>query len=179
MSEYSWRESVPLQQATPTQLRLARERTERMKRLDAAALKPEPPPPPPPPPAPPPKRRLPDTVDQVLARWPDLGPMLNTRLIIETVAAHYGMNRRELMLRTHKRHIAFARQVAMWLSIRLIRDASLPQVGRWFGGYDHTTVMHARDKIERLVAEDYDLAGEVETMRQRIVEAVNAHEQAA
>jgi hypothetical protein len=173
MSSYSWRESVPLQQATPTQLRWARERAQRMKRWYKPEPKPEPVPLPLPP-APKPKRRLPDSFEQWLARWPDLGPALNTRLIIEAVAAHYGMNRRELMLRTHQRHIAFARQVAMWLSIKLIHNVSLPQVGRWFGGYDHTTVMHARNKIERLVGEDHDLAGEVETIRQHIIEALNA-----
>jgi len=162
------------------QRKLAHEHAERMKRWHQPS-----PPPAKPTPAPPmrrivpPKRKLPTPFDQWLAQWPNLSPTLNTRLIVETVADHYGLERHEMLMRSHRQHSVFPRQVAMWLALKLLRDATLPQVGRWFGGFDHTTVMHARDKIERLLGEDHELTGEIETMRQRILDTVNQHEVAS
>lgn len=59
---------------------------------------------------------------------------------------HYTCERRA-------KHLSRPRQVAMWLCCRLTK-ASLPQIARAFGGRDHSTVWHARENIERTLAED-------------------------
>ena len=53
-----------------------------------------------------------------------------------------------------------ARQIAMYLS-RELTDNSLPKIGKEFGGKDHTTVLHAIDKIEKQVQEDARLQGDL------------------
>ncbi len=69
------------------------------------------------------------------------------------VAEYHGI-REELMV-GKSRHIEYLlpRQIAMYLA-RQLTGLSLPQIGRFFGGRDHTTVMHAVSKISRLVAEN-------------------------
>jgi chromosomal replication initiator protein len=67
------------------------------------------------------------------------------------------------------RSIARPRQVAMFLSKRLTAK-SLPEIGRRFGGRDHTTVIHAVRKIEELRSLDSQIAEDVELLR-RMLEA--------
>lgn len=66
------------------------------------------------------------------------------------------------------RREARPRQVAMYLS-RKATKCSLPEIGRRFGGRDHTTVMHAVRQVEKLCAEDPDFAVDVNLMRERLV----------
>ena len=77
------------------------------------------------------------------------------------VAAHYGLPLIEMESARRARPIARPRQVAMYLSCRLTAR-SLPEIGRAFGGRDHTTVMHARRTIENLMAWDAEFQAEVE-----------------
>jgi chromosomal replication initiator protein len=58
-------------------------------------------------------------------------------------------------------------QVAMYLA-KLLTSRSLPEIGRKFGGRDHTTVMHAVRKIEELKATDATLAEDVELLRRML-----------
>ena len=67
-----------------------------------------------------------------------------------------------------QRSILYPRQVAMFLCRRLT-DASLPEIGRAFGGRDHTTVMHAVEKIEREVAQDIHKKQLVERLNQLVL----------
>jgi len=61
------------------------------------------------------------------------------------------------------------RQIAMYLSKQLTLR-SLPEIGRRFGGRDHTTVLHAVRKIDELVASDGNLAKDVEHLRRMLQE---------
>jgi chromosomal replication initiator protein len=79
------------------------------------------------------------------------------------VADHY--NLKEALLRSKKRNkeIAHARHVAMYLA-RTLTNASLPQIGKVFGDRDHTSVLHACNKIKGMVEDDWRLKEEVEQL---------------
>lgn len=72
---------------------------------------------------------------------------ITIEVIQEIVAAHYGIKIGEMKSRRRTRNITFPRQIAMYIS-RELTDNSLPAIGAEFGGRDHTTVIHAYDKIE-------------------------------
>jgi chromosomal replication initiator protein len=61
------------------------------------------------------------------------------------------------------------RQVAMYLA-KTLTLRSLPEIGRRFGGRDHTTVLHAVRKIEALVSKDVALSEEVESLKRQLQE---------
>jgi chromosomal replication initiator protein len=61
------------------------------------------------------------------------------------------------------------RQVAMYLA-KTLTLRSLPEIGRRFGGRDHTTVLHAVRKIENLVHNDTSLAEEIESLKRQLQE---------
>ena len=69
------------------------------------------------------------------------------------VSEYYGIHIDELASKKRTKSIAFPRHVAMYLS-RELTDNSLPKIGEVFGGRDHTTVIHAHEKISKLVSED-------------------------
>ena len=73
---------------------------------------------------------------------------ITLELIQDVTASHYNIQTNELFSKKRTRDLALARQVAMYLC-RKLTDASLPQIGEYFGGRDHTTVMHAYDKITK------------------------------
>ena len=68
--------------------------------------------------------------------------------VIKVVAEHYQMMPAQLKQKSNRRHIAFPRQVAMYV-VKELTPASLPEIGRAFGGKHHTTVLHSVQKIER------------------------------
>lgn len=78
------------------------------------------------------------------------------------VANHYGTRLSEMCSASRCAEVTWSRQVAMFLAKCLMPNYSLPSLGRKFGGRDHTTVLHAYRKIEALVREDEDLAGEID-----------------
>jgi chromosomal replication initiator protein len=82
---------------------------------------------------------------------------VTTPRIQQTVAAHFGLKISELRSKRRQRAVAFPRQVAMYLC-RELTDASLPEIGRHFGGRDHTTVLHSCTKIARLEETDESVA---------------------
>jgi len=73
------------------------------------------------------------------------------------VAEHFNLRPTDLKARSNARAIAYPRQVAMYIAKQLT-GASLPEIGRAFGGKHHTTVLHSIKKIERLRKADKDLA---------------------
>ena len=89
--------------------------------------------------------------------------------IIRKVADHYNIRMTDLISARRARAIARPRQVAMFLS-KMLTSKSLPEIGRRFGGRDHTTVIHAVKKIEELRQIDNQIAEEVEILR-RMLEA--------
>jgi chromosomal replication initiator protein len=89
------------------------------------------------------------------------------QLVQKVVAAHYGMSVEELLSRTRQQNIARPRQIAMFLALKLAKR-SLPFTGDKFGGFDHTTVMFARNKIARLAEEDAAFKAELEEITRKI-----------
>ena len=89
--------------------------------------------------------------------------------IIRKVADHYNLRMTDLISSRRARIIARPRQVAMFLS-KTLTSKSLPEIGRKFGGRDHTTVIHAVRKIEELKQIDNQISEEVEILR-RMLEA--------
>lgn len=89
------------------------------------------------------------------------------RAIQEEVARHYDLKLEDFKSRRRTRAIAFPRQVAMYLS-RQLTDASLPKIGEEFGGRDHTTVMHAFDKITGDQNRDPHLTQVLEEIERRV-----------
>lgn len=76
------------------------------------------------------------------------------------VCGRFNLNPIEMQSERRSRYIARPRQIAMYLC-RELTPRSLPQIGRAFGGRDHTTVIHACRQVERLCAADADFAATV------------------
>jgi chromosomal replication initiator protein len=77
-------------------------------------------------------------------------------LIQKRVSEHFNMREQDLKVRSNTRAIAFPRQVAMYI-VKQLTSASLPEIGRQFGGKHHTTVLHSINKIEEMRRSDKDL----------------------
>jgi len=101
------------------------------------------------------------TLDLAAEVLKDMFPSLRPRrvtvaLVQEVVAEHYGLAIEDFKIRKRTRAIAFPRQVAMYLA-RELTGFSLPKLGEEFGGRDHTTVLHACNKIATEAARDAGL----------------------
>lgn len=87
--------------------------------------------------------------------------------ILEVVANYFQTSVPDLKGKKRVRQIVIPRQIAMYLS-RELTDASLPKIGQEFGGKDHTTVMHACDKIARQIKTDTEIKSAVSDLRQML-----------
>lgn len=87
--------------------------------------------------------------------------------IQKAVAEHYSLRQADLLSERRNRAIARPRQAAMWLAKQLT-TRSLPDIGRRFGGRDHTTVIHAVRRIEELKASDPVLTQDLETLTRKL-----------
>ncbi len=83
------------------------------------------------------------------------------------VAEHYNIRLPDMHSARRARNVARPRQVAMYLAKQLT-SRSLPEIGRKFGGRDHTTVMHAVRKVEELMRDDTQIAQDVEICRRAL-----------
>lgn len=83
------------------------------------------------------------------------------------VAEHFTLRLDDMYSARRSRNVARPRQVAMYLCKKLT-PRSLPEIGRKFGGRDHTTVMHAVRKVEELVSEDIAFADEVKVLTRKL-----------
>lgn len=83
------------------------------------------------------------------------------------VADFYGLRLEDFKARKRTKAVAFPRQVAMYLS-RELTDFSLPKIGEAFGGRDHTTVIHAHEKISSSLKADQDLYKIIHTITEKI-----------
>jgi chromosomal replication initiator protein len=88
-------------------------------------------------------------------------------LIQQIVADYFNIKIQDLSSRKRPENIAKARQIAMYIT-RQLTEYSLVQIGQYFGGKDHTTVMHAIDKIERLIKEDDKFKTTVDELMARV-----------
>jgi chromosomal replication initiator protein len=83
------------------------------------------------------------------------------------VARQYNVSRSDLLSSRRTANVVRPRQVAMYLA-KVLTLRSLPEIGRRFGGRDHTTVLHAVRKIENLVGNDSSLAEEIEALKRQL-----------
>ncbi len=81
---------------------------------------------------------------------------ISIEAIIRTVAERFSMQPSQIKQRSNTRRITYPRQIAMYIAKELTQ-ASLPEIGRAFGGKHHTTVLHSTQKIEALRQKDPDL----------------------
>jgi chromosomal replication initiator protein len=83
--------------------------------------------------------------------------------ILRIVAKHYGVQRGDLLSSRRNQSIVRPRQIGMYLA-KTLTSRSLPEIGRRFGGRDHTTVLHAIRKIESLKQQDGTLKDELDSL---------------
>ena len=97
------------------------------------------------------------TAQQVLKNFIDSQtPRITIDAIQRAVAEQFGLRITEIKAKSNSRAIVFPRQIAMYLS-KQMTEASLPEIGRQFGGKHHTTVMHSIGKIDQQRLSDKDL----------------------
>jgi len=94
-------------------------------------------------------------------------PEVSIERIQTAVSDRFGLSMEELCGDRRSQNIVYPRQVAMYLS-RELTDASLPKIGREFGGRDHTTVIHATSKIARMIREDRSVYNLVQELTARV-----------
>jgi chromosomal replication initiator protein len=116
--------------------------------------------------------RTPVTYDMAQLALKDILPpnrpkQVTINTIKQVVAEHYNIRLQDFEVRNRTRSVAFPRQVAMYLS-RELTDSSLPKIGEEFGGRDHTTVIHACEKIAEDMKYDPAFANTVEMLISRI-----------
>jgi len=115
--------------------------------------------------------RTPISVDQASQALNDL--MLNNRKkvtparIVDQVSDFFSIDQKELRGRSRSQDIVMPRQIAMYI-IREHTETSLVEIGQELGGRDHTTVMHAIDKIEREIESNPNLRSQINTIVQII-----------
>jgi chromosomal replication initiator protein len=89
--------------------------------------------------------------------------------IQRVVSRHYNVSKADLLSARRTRTIVRPRQIAMYLA-KMLTPRSLPEIGRRFGGRDHTTVLHAVRKIEGMIEADVALKDEIELLKRVIDE---------
>ena len=87
--------------------------------------------------------------------------------IVDAAALEFGVERESLLARDRRPAVATARQVAMFLA-RELTDHSLPEIGRGIGGRNHTTVLHAVNRISATIHSNEDVGNSVHNLRRRL-----------
>ncbi|WP_410770087.1 chromosomal replication initiator protein DnaA [Fontibacillus sp. BL9] len=93
--------------------------------------------------------------------------MITIQDIQQKVGEYYNLRLEDFKARKRTKAIAFPRQIAMYLS-RELTDFSLPKIGDAFGGRDHTTVIHAHEKITQQLKADQDLYKVINNITEKI-----------
>lgn len=108
----------------------------------------------------------PDIAAKALRNYKNESPKATPSIgkIQEIVANYYDVTVEDLIGKKRKRQIVVPRQIAMYLA-REITEASLPKIGQEFGGKDHTTVLHAYDKIETMLKESPDARDDIKNIK--------------
>jgi chromosomal replication initiator protein len=87
--------------------------------------------------------------------------------ILDAAAQEFGVEREALMARDRRPAVAAARQVAMYLA-RELTEHSLPEIGRGIGGRNHTTVLHAVNRVSAAMRTDDSVRSAVDNLRRRL-----------
>jgi chromosomal replication initiator protein len=112
------------------------------------------------------------TLEEAMALLqPNLKVSVERRVTVDEIqkltADHFGLKQADLLSERRTRSVARPRQVAMWLC-KQHTTRSYPDIGRRFGGRDHTTVLHAVKKIEELLTSDDQIARDVEALTRKL-----------
>jgi chromosomal replication initiator protein len=112
-----------------------------------------------------------DELDKMLSHLIRSSDVRRIRIedIQKVVARQFNVSKNDLLSNRRTRVIVRPRQIAMYLA-KVMTPRSLPEIGRRFGGRDHTTVLHAVRKIEQLVGQDETLAQEIELLKRLILD---------
>jgi chromosomal replication initiator protein len=89
--------------------------------------------------------------------------------ILRIVSRHYKVPRNDLLSSRRSRDVVRPRQIAMYLA-KALTSRSLPEIGRRFGGGEHTTVLHSVRKVEQMMKDDGDLCQEIELLKRMLEE---------
>lgn len=95
------------------------------------------------------------------------GPQITAKLIMDQTCDYFSVSHTDLCGPSRTRTLVHARQIAMYLC-RELTELSLPNIGKHFGGRDHTTVMHAEKKIAKDLAGDRTLYNQISELTSRI-----------
>lgn len=95
------------------------------------------------------------------------GKHVTIELIQDVVSSYYNLRIEDFKSQRRTRNVAYPRQIAMYLC-RKLTDTSLPKIGEEFGGRDHTTVIHAHDKITESLKEDEALQEAINEITKKI-----------
>lgn len=106
-----------------------------------------------------------DALKSMLPNTPKKNLTIST--IQQTVGKYYQVPISELKGKKRVRSIVMPRQIAMYLS-RELTPSSLPKIGQEFGGKDHTTVLHAHEKIEQALKTDQELKEEINEIKKSL-----------
>lgn len=87
--------------------------------------------------------------------------------IQRVVGEHFNVKLEDFKAKKRTKSVAFPRQIAMYLS-RELTDCSLPKIGEEFGGRDHTTVIHAHEKISALIQTDVQLQKQLKEIMEKL-----------
>jgi chromosomal replication initiator protein len=109
-----------------------------------------------------------DLAQEVMADiWGEDERVITLEQIQRKVSDFFGVKLSDLKAKNRTKAVAFPRQIAMYLA-RQLTHASLSEIGRGFGGKDHTTVLHAVDKVQNLLQEDPKLRKTIDSLIQGI-----------
>jgi chromosomal replication initiator protein len=92
---------------------------------------------------------------------------LTVEYVLKNVCDYYGLKVQDIRARKRTRDIAFPRQIAMYLS-KVLTDSSLSEIGKNFGGKDHSTVIHACKLIEERRKKDEELDKKIDYLTKKI-----------
>ncbi len=105
---------------------------------------------------------------EVLSKMIDTaGREISPDTILKTVSDHFGVKPADMKSNRKHKVVALPRQVAMYL-MRQLTKASYPDIGKRFGGRDHSTVMYAVKMIEKKIKDDVSLKNSVEALRKNL-----------
>lgn len=115
---------------------------------------------------------MPITIETAKKALDDMGNVVQTKQITfesitKTVAEYYHIKLDELFTKKRTQNIAFPRQIAMYLC-RELADLSYPRIGELFGGRDHTTVIHAYEKINKNSQTNTSLQNDLQVIREKL-----------
>ncbi|MBU0646466.1 chromosomal replication initiator protein DnaA [Patescibacteria group bacterium] len=110
-----------------------------------------------------------DTVQPIMASFKPTGTRKNVtpRQLIQTMAGYFDLEIEDLLGKSREKRLAFPRQITMFI-MREEMKMSYPTIGTELGGRDHTTAMHAYEKINGCLEEDEKLRHDIELIKQRL-----------